>query len=133
MVKLKKVKKFWCLSVVITQKTVKAATLIEVIISLVIIMLVFVMAIGIFTRITQSGIAASSILARNKMNDILQETISQEKFEQQTLEEDSIIYRQTIADYPDYPDILVVQLEAIQNGKSLGKIQQLVKMKTDEQ
>lgn len=117
----------------LTSHRVKASTLIEVIISLVIIMIVFVMAIGIFTKITQSGMSVSSVIARNKLNDMLQEAIKTGNYEELSIMEDSISYKQNPEDYPGYPDLLIIKLEAVQNGKLISKMQQIVKKDTDEE
>lgn len=115
------------------RKKLKADTLVEVIISMLIIMVVFVVAIGIFTKVTLSSFSTTSTIVHTQMNHILQEAVRTNILEARTINQDSIIYEQTVSSYENYTDVLSLKVEAFQNQKSIGKLQRLVTKRDDEQ
>lgn len=104
-----------------------ASTLIEVLISMVIIMAVFVIGIAVFTRVTQSGFSMSRAEAQQQMHKIIQESIFNKDWEDQELMQDSILYIKSVKEYSGYPDLLIIEVNALQQEKNIGTLRQLVR------
>lgn len=111
---------------------VPASTLLEVLVSMLIIMIVFSIAIGIYTRITSSQLSLSSRKAQQYMQRILAESKENKNWSDETLFADSISYKKTITDYPGYSDLLLISIQAEQNGKELAEMKEIVKKEDSE-
>ena len=107
-------------------KRIQASTLLEVIISMVIIMAVFVVAMGIYTKVTLSGISLSKIKAQHYMKRIIDESIQNRDWEDAVSVDDSIEYKKSVSVYAGYEDRILITVEAVQQGRSLGDIKQIV-------
>ncbi|WP_146198828.1 hypothetical protein [Pararcticibacter amylolyticus] len=108
-------------------KKIEASTLVEVLIAMVIIVAVFGVAIGIYTNVTQSGYSVSTTQSQQQMRKIADESILNHDWEDQELMEDSIIYRKTVSAWPGYQDLVLIEVQALQNEKVLGKLRQVAR------
>jgi hypothetical protein len=108
-------------------RLVSASTLLEVVVSMVIIMAVFSVAIGIYTKVTMSGLSISKATARQHMNRILHESIENGDFQNAVLFADSVEYKKTVLPFTGYSDLTVITIQANQEGRSLGTLNQIVK------
>ena len=115
----------------IGSRKLRASTLVEVLIAMVIIMAVFVTGIAIYTNVTQSGFSTSRLKAQQEMQKIINESISLKDWEAQELDADSILYKKTVSSYAGYPDLLLIEVKAVQNGRELGELRQIVKGKEE--
>ncbi|GEM_PF-850282 len=109
-----------------------AATLIEVLISLVIIMAVFVVGVAIFTRVTQSAKSNSTVAADRQMKGLLLESVKAGDMEDEVINIDSIVYYKSVLPYKDYPDLLQIKIVAVQHETTLDSIIQIVRKGGDE-
>lgn len=109
-----------------------ASTLIEVLISMVIIMAVFVVGIAVFARVTQSGFSMSRTEAQQQMHKIIQESIANNDWEEQQVIQDSILYVKSVNEYSGYPDLLVIEVNAMQQERNIGTLRQLVRKSNHE-
>ena len=109
------------------KRKVQAATLLEVLVSMVIIMIVFVLAMGMYTRVTGAGFSLSQLRSQKEMEQIIRESIRNKDWENQSLMKDSIAYQKTASAYAGYEDLVLIEVKAEQNGKLLGTLKQIVK------
>lgn len=108
-------------------KRLPASTLVEVLISMVIIMAVFVVAIGIYTKVTQSGFSFSRIEAQQQMKKIMAESIENKDWEDAVITVDSIEYKKNVNPYAGYTDLLLITIDASQQGRKLGVLKLILK------
>ncbi|MNV84118.1 hypothetical protein D3C71_1779740 [compost metagenome] len=106
---------------------VRASTLLEVIVAMVIILIVFVMATGIFTNVIGSAPSVRQLQIRSIGSAIIQESLYQRNWNNETIQVDSIIFQKTVAPYQDSPNLLQINVVALERGKELGKLSHLVK------
>jgi Tfp pilus assembly protein PilV len=113
-------------------KKLSAATLIEVIISLVIIMAVFVAALALFTKVSLSNISITQIKVTRYMEQLATTIENEKDYSDEILEADSVFYDKKVAPYMDYPDLLLLTITAEQNEKQIGQLKRIIrKEKTD--
>ena len=108
------------------QKKLPASTLPEVLISMVIIMAVFTVAIVIYSRITASGFSLTAGQVQGEMESIIREIEEKKQLTEETITIDSIKYHKTAEPYEGFPDLVVIRVEAEQNGKVVGELRKVV-------
>jgi len=112
--------------------SVKASTLLEVIVAMVIILVVFGLAMGIYTHV----LGATHSVQQEKVKAITTQVISQSIQEQNWGDEeslqDSIALVKTVLPYGQYPDLVLITVTASVHGKEIGKSRQIVKKTADE-
>ena len=113
-------------------KRIQASTLLEVIISMVIMMAVFVVAMGIYTKVTHSGTSLSKVKAQQHMKKIIDESVQNRDWEDAVSVDDSIEYKKSVNVYAGYEDRILITVEAVQEGRSLGDIKRIVEKREDE-
>lgn len=113
-------------------KRIESSTLLEVIISMVIMMAVFVVAMGIYTKVTHSGISLGKVKAQQHMKRIIDESVQNRDWEDAVSVNDSIEYKKTVSVYAGYEDRVLITVEAVQQGRSIGDIKQIVEKREDE-
>lgn len=104
-----------------------AATLIEVIISLVIIMAVFVAGIALFAKVTQSGISATQIQVNRYMDQLAIAVEKDKAYSDEVLEADSIFYDKKVTAYGAYADLILLTITAEQNEKQVGQLKRIIR------
>ena len=104
-----------------------AATLIEVLISLVIIMAVFVAGIALFAKITQSGISNTEIKVARYMEQLAIAVERDKSYDEEVLEADSVFYDKKVAPYGAYADLLLLTITAEQNERQIGQLKRIIR------
>ncbi|RQO69384.1 hypothetical protein DBR43_14960 [Pedobacter sp. KBW06] len=107
--------------------TLKASTLLEVIIAMLIILIVFVLATGIFTKVIVSSPSVKQQQVRSLSSGIIQESLYQRNWTDETIEIDRIVFRKTVLPYIDDPELLQISVSATEDGKEIGKSRQIVR------
>lgn len=107
--------------------TLKASTLLEVIVAMVIIMIVFVLATGIFAKVIGSSPSVKQQQVRSLSSGIIQESLAQRNWIDETVEIDSVVFQKTVLPYKSDPDLLEISVLAIERGKEIGKSRQIVR------
>lgn len=115
----------------VTQK-IKASTLLEVLISTVIITVIFTLALGIYSRVTNSGFSLINKKVQQQMDQI--QLISREtnNWENEEITIDEIFYRKTATNYGTYSSLLMLEIEAIRDGKRIGSVRHIIKKRNDK-
>ncbi|SDN35028.1 hypothetical protein SAMN05421820_107152 [Pedobacter steynii] len=112
--------------------TLKASTLLEVIVAMVIIMIVFVLATGIFTKVIGSSASVKQQQVRSLSSGIIQESLTQHNWTDETVKIDSIVFQKTVLPYGTDPDLLQISVSAIEHGKEIGKSRRIVRKGRDD-
>jgi len=107
--------------------TLKASTLLEVIVAMVIIMIVFVLASGIFAKVIGSSPSVKQQQVRALCSGIIQESLAQRNWTDEAIEIDSVVFQKTVLPYGNDPDLLQISVSAIEYGKEIGKSRQVVR------
>jgi Tfp pilus assembly protein PilV len=113
------------------QKKVNASTLIEVLVSMVIIMGVFAVAMGIYIKIMSSGFSLTHKQVQQQMQNIMQQSRENKDFSEGSVKLEDIEYHKKVRTFQSYTDLYLIEVEALQNGKILGTLKQVVRKDED--
>lgn len=107
-------------------KRLPAATLIEVLIAMVIIMVVFTLSIKVFNNVMASGGSYKKLDVHCQLSRLAQQAQQKGSVANEMLAIDSVQYLYTIHSGP-LPEVSVLEIKAIENGKQLGTVKCLLK------
>ena len=113
-------------------KKLQASTLLEVLISTVIITVIFTLAIGIYSRVTHSGFSLTDKQVQQQMDNIIVSSRETNNWESEDIGIDEVIYRKKVSNYSSYSSLLLVEIEALRDGKQIASVRQIVKKENDE-
>ncbi len=105
----------------------KASTLLEVIVAMVIIMIVFALAMGIYTGIVRSSPAFRQQQIRAKTENVIWQSIADGNWQDELLQSDSLNLQKTVTPYEEMPDLWLITVKAIEDGKEVGVSRRVVK------
>lgn len=106
-----------------------ASTLLEVLVSLVIILTVFTISMVIFTNVVTSGFSLNRQRIYSKMENIITESVSTEDYENKEIAMEGTFYQKTVKAYPDAAELMMIHVQAWENGVSVGSITRLVRIR----
>ncbi len=103
---------------------VDGETMPEVLISMVIILAVFTMSLTIYTRVTFGGLSLTDSQVQGEMESIIYNAAKGKGIK--TLSIDSITYTTSMADYGDSSGLFVIDIQAEQNERIVGKMRRII-------
>ncbi|NTE04305.1 hypothetical protein G6M26_06495 [Agrobacterium tumefaciens] len=115
----------------LADKRIEGSTLVEVLIALVIIMAVFTIASAVFSNVINGGISMRQIRINAQMEKLRLHYLDSTAVDQQSLTVDSVEYHVIFTDSVS-ADITRVEINAVDQGKSSGKIKFLKALNHDE-
>jgi MFS superfamily sulfate permease-like transporter len=108
-------------------QSVKASTLVEVIVAMVVIMVVFVLATGIYTGIVRSSPSFRQQQIRAKTENVIAQSITDGNWEDEVLQSDSLEMQKTVLPYENAEDLMLITVKALERGKEIGVSRRIVK------
>ncbi|WP_158800288.1 hypothetical protein [Pedobacter sp. L105] len=107
--------------------TVKASTLLEVIIAMVIILVVFSLAIGIYNNVLGSSTAAKTIRVNAMTDHLIRQSINENNWNDLDTLQDSINLKKTVVPYEKDTSLLQITITAFQQDKQIGQSRRIIK------
>ena len=111
---------------------IKASTLLEVIVAMVVILIVFVLATGIYANVMRSSPSVKQQRVKAIISGLIAESIAAGNWKDEVIAIDSMAFQKTVTPYQAYPDLRLVQVVAIEQGKEISVVKRVVKMREDE-
>lgn len=107
--------------------TVKASTLLEVIVAMVIIMVVFLIATAIYTNVVSSSPSVKQQQGRAMAAGLIRQSMMEKDWADKTVELDSVVLQKVVEPYKEYADLLLITVVATERGKEIGRSSQVVR------
>jgi len=104
----------------------KASTLLEVIVAMVVILIVFVLATGIYANVVRSSPSVKQQRVKAMISGVIDHSIATGDWKDEVIMVDSISLQKTAVPYQTYPDLLLLQVLAVEGGKEIGKMKRIV-------
>ncbi|TKC60298.1 hypothetical protein FBD94_15445 [Pedobacter hiemivivus] len=111
---------------------IKASTLLEVIVAMVVILIVFVLATGIYANVMRSSPSVKQQRVKAILSGWIAESIAAGNWKDEVIAIDSMAFQKTVTPYQTYPDLRLVKVVAIEQGKEIGVLKRVVKVGKDE-
>lgn len=107
--------------------SVKASTLLEVIVAMVIILIVFAVAINIFTKVVSTSPSVKQQQIRCLSAAIIEQSLYEHNWTDESVEIDSIVFQKTVVPYRNDSQVLEIVVIASERGKELGRSRQIIR------
>ena len=114
------------------KSSVKASTLLEVIVAMVIILIVFSLAIGIYNNVLGSGNSAKEEELNSLMEHVISKTITDKNWNGEEFNHGNIKIKKSVTDFEDFSDIILITVTATEQNHELGKMRQLANKTANE-
>ncbi|CAM4116856.1 hypothetical protein SAMN06265348_103273 [Pedobacter westerhofensis] len=114
------------------KSSVKASTLLEVIVAMVIILVVFSLAMGIYNNVLGSTGSAKMEQISTAMEGVISKSINEQNWDDEESGQDSIQYKKTVTKYEDFTDLLLITVTATEHEQQVGKLRRIIKKTPDE-
>jgi Tfp pilus assembly protein PilV len=111
---------------------IQAATLIEVIVSLVIIMIFFGIAMMIYINVLNTSISNRQIQADLLLKEVCEETILNRRYFDEKIEKDGFVVYKSIRKYSDMENVIHLHVETLNKSKVVSR-DQLINAERDEE
>lgn len=108
-----------------------ASTLLEVIVAMVVILIVFVLATGIYANVIRTSPSVKDQRVQSQATGLIQQSIVDDNWNNEEVVIDSVFYQKTVVQYQNIADLRLMQVVAVEQGKEIGTVRRIIKMRKD--
>ena len=107
--------------------SLKASTLLEVIVAMVIILIIFALATGIFTKVISTSPSVKQQQIRSLSTSIIEQSLYEHNWADESVEIDSLVFQKTVGPYGNDSNLLEIVVTTYECGKELSRSKQVVR------